>query len=161
MAGEGQTIRGEDALYEVAYEEALRALSEQLSLIDSFRTRAGLLFSTAAITTSVLGSQALDHPIGYAAWAALASFFAIAILSLALLRQREWGADSPEIVRSCITSDSPGSVADLRWDLTTEMHRSYAANWDDLGQMVTLFEIASRFLVAEILSWLIALAHIV
>jgi len=85
------SITGEGALYEVAYEEASRALSEQLSLIDSFRTRAGLLLSAAAITTSVLGAQALDHgPIGYAAWAALVSFFAVAIISLVILRQREW-----------------------------------------------------------------------
>ena len=37
MAGERQAIPDEATLYEVAYEEAARALSEQLSLIDSFR----------------------------------------------------------------------------------------------------------------------------
>ena len=162
MASEGQTTADEGALYEVAYEEAARALSEQLSLIDSFRTRAGLLLSAAAITTSVLGSQALDRgPIGYVAWAALVSFFAVAILSLAILRQREWGADSAEIVKSCVESDSPGSVADLRWALTTQMHQSYASNWEDLTQIATLFEIASSLLLTEILSWLIAISHIV
>jgi hypothetical protein len=40
-----------DTLYKVAYDEAVRALSEQQGVIDSFRTRAGLLFSAAAITS--------------------------------------------------------------------------------------------------------------
>jgi len=49
-----------DLLYRVAYDEAVRALSEQQGVIDSFRTRTGLLLSAAAITTSFLGAQALN-----------------------------------------------------------------------------------------------------
>ena len=49
-----------DILYKVAYDEAVRALAEQQGAIESFRTRAGLLLSAAAITTSFLGAQALD-----------------------------------------------------------------------------------------------------
>jgi hypothetical protein len=48
-----------DILYRVAYDEAVRALSEQQLMIDSFRSRTGLLLSAAAITTSFLGAQAL------------------------------------------------------------------------------------------------------
>jgi hypothetical protein len=48
-----------DVLYEVAYDEAARALSEQLSAIENLRGRAGFLLSAAAITTSVLSGQAL------------------------------------------------------------------------------------------------------
>lgn len=49
----------QNLLYKVAYEEAVRALSEQQAVIDSFRNRAGMLFSAAAIATSFLGGQAL------------------------------------------------------------------------------------------------------
>lgn len=56
----GVSDADKDFLYKVAYEEAVRALSEQQAAIDSFRTRAGLLLSAAAITTSFLGAQALD-----------------------------------------------------------------------------------------------------
>lgn len=163
MAGEERARSGEDALFEVAYEEATRALSEQLSLIDSFRTRAGLLLSAAAITTSVLGSQGLGRaPIGYAAWAALVAFFAVAVLSLAILwpRQRRFAADSAEIVKGHITSDSSRSVIDLRWALTTQMHQSCASSWEDLTQIATLFEIAAGLLVTEILSWIVSIAPI-
>lgn len=44
-AEQGQPRSDRSALYKVAYDEAVRALSEQLTLIDSFRSRAGLLLS--------------------------------------------------------------------------------------------------------------------
>ncbi|HET9677798.1 MAG TPA: hypothetical protein VFP21_09875, partial [Solirubrobacterales bacterium] len=64
-----------DLLYKVAYDEAVRALSEQQAVIDSFRTRAGHLFSVAAVTTSFLGAQAFQggdtNPVS---WLALLCF---------------------------------------------------------------------------------------
>jgi len=41
------------------------------------------------------------------------------------------------------------------------MHQSYASNWEDLTQIATLFEVASSLRLTEILSWLIAISHIV
>lgn len=77
------SIVNNDLLYKVAYDEALRALSEQQAVIDSFRNRAGLLFSSAAIAASFLGSQALrgSNP-NLAAWLALLCFVAVAGASL-------------------------------------------------------------------------------
>lgn len=78
-------------LYKVAYDEAARALSEQLTLIDSFRTRAGLLLSAAAITTSFLSARALAAgSLSFASGAALTSFVAVAVVSLAILWPRVW-----------------------------------------------------------------------
>lgn len=73
-----------DILYKVAYDEAVRALSEQQGVIDSFRTRAGLLLSAAAITTSFLGAQALDRgDSNLATWLAMMGFVGAAVVSLA------------------------------------------------------------------------------
>jgi len=75
----------EDTLYKVAYDEAVRALAEQQSIVDSFRDRAGLLFSAAAITTSFLGAQALrGGDSSLASWLALLCFAAVAAASLAI-----------------------------------------------------------------------------
>jgi len=63
-----------DFPYRIAYDEAVRALSQQQSTIDSLRTRAGLLLSAAAITTSFLGAQALnDGDPSAVSWLALAT----------------------------------------------------------------------------------------
>jgi hypothetical protein len=72
--------------YRIAYDEAVRALSQQQSMIDSLRTRAGLLLSAAAITTSFLGAQALnDGGPSVATWLALAGFVGLSVASLAIL----------------------------------------------------------------------------
>lgn len=57
--------------YQLAYEEAVRGLSQQQSALDNFRTRAGILVSAAAIATSFLGGQALADR-GFATWSWLA-----------------------------------------------------------------------------------------
>jgi len=80
-----------DLLYKVAYDEAVRALSEQQELIGGFRNRAGLLLSAAAITTSFLGAQALHGgDSSLAAWLALGNFVAVAAVSLAILWPSKW-----------------------------------------------------------------------
>lgn len=67
-----------DALYQVAYDEAARALSEQVTAIDSLRGRAGFLLSAAAITTTVLSGQALAAGSDAIVWPAPAELFQIA-----------------------------------------------------------------------------------
>jgi hypothetical protein len=65
--------------------------SVQQDAIDSLRTRAGLLFSAAAITTSFLGAQALNGGgPGLTVWLAMAGFVGLALVSLAILWPRGW-----------------------------------------------------------------------
>lgn len=64
-----------DRLYKVAYDEAVRALSEQQVAIDGFRSRAGILFSADTVMTSFLAGQALRGGDGkVVAYLALAMF---------------------------------------------------------------------------------------
>lgn len=119
-----------DLLYKVAYDEAVRALSEQQAEIDSFRTRGGMLLSAAAITTSFLGAQTLQgggsSPF---AWLALIDFVAVAAVSLAIL----WP---------------------YRWEFTA----SYLRNRRGLNLLAFLFQVATSLLASEIVLWIIAIA---
>ena len=73
-------------LYKVAYDQAVRALSEQQVEIDSFRARGGMLLSGAAVTTSFLGARALQGSgSSVLIWLALLAFGGVCALSLALL----------------------------------------------------------------------------
>jgi hypothetical protein len=47
-----------DGSYEIALDQAVRALDSQSAVLESYRTRAATLISAAAIATSFLGSQA-------------------------------------------------------------------------------------------------------
>jgi hypothetical protein len=88
---------GRDALYKVAYDEAVRALSDQRLEIDSVHSRTGLLLSVAAIATSFLGARALEGgSLTPMSWLALTSFITTALASLAVLlpSQEEFSADA-------------------------------------------------------------------
>jgi hypothetical protein len=150
-----------DALYKVAYDEAARALSEQLTLIDSFRNRAGLLLSGSAVTSSFLGAQALGGGVPNAmCWIALAAFAGGAIASLSILwpRYEEFSADSQKVIMSCIEAEAFQSVEELHRDLALSMRESYVENWASLGRLAALFQIASALLVIQTVAWIVAIA---
>jgi hypothetical protein len=148
-------------LYKVAYDEAVRALSEQQGVIDSFRTRAGLLLSAAAITTSFLGAQALDNGNANAvAWLAMVGFVGVAVMALAILWPREWEftANPRDVIQTYIEAPEPAPIDELHRDLSLHMHNSYTENREGLEQLAIFFQIASALLTVEVLLWIIAIA---
>lgn len=150
-----------DILYRVAYDEAVRALSEQQGAIESFRTRAGLLFSATAITTSFLGAQALDGGGSSAiSWAAMVVFASVAVVSLAILWPRHWEftANPRDVIQTYIESDEPAPIEELHRDLSLHMHNSYSENREGLEQLAIFFQIASALLTVEVILWIIAIA---
>jgi hypothetical protein len=118
-----------DILYKVAYDEAVRALSEQQNVIDSLRNRAGILLSAAAITTSFLGAQALDGgDSGPAVWLAMSGFVSVALASLAILWAARMGVHDeptrrdPDLYRG----RKAGPIEELHRDLSPyegELHQ--------------------------------------
>lgn len=150
-----------DLLYKVAYDEAVRALSEQQAVIDSFRSRAGLLLSAAAITTSFLGAQAL-HGGGssFAAWLALGDFVAVTAVSLAILWPYRWefAANPHGIIEAYIDPSGSVGIEDLHRELALGMHESYLRNRREVELLAILFQVASTLLALEIILWIIAIA---
>lgn len=150
-----------DVLYKVAYDEAVRALSEQQAAIESVRTRAGLLLSAAAVTTSFLGAQALrGGSTGFCSWLALLSFVAVASTSLAILWPRDWEltANSRGVVESCIESTAEIQIEDLYRDLSLHMDGSFLENHRGLERLAAFFQVASGFLTIEVVLWIAAIA---
>lgn len=151
----------EAELYKVAYEEAVRALSEQQAAIESVRSRAGLLLSAAAVTTSFLGAQALQGgDSNLFSGLALLGFIAVAATSLAILWPRSWEftANPRRVVKGF--TESPGAIRleDLHRDLSLHMHGSYLVNHQGLQELVLLFQAASGLLTLEVISWIAAIA---
>lgn len=152
---------GRDSSYKVAYDEAVRALSQQQGVIDSFRTRAGLLLSAAAITTSFLGAQALDNGSpSLATWLALASFVGLGIAALAILWPRSWEftADPRNVIATYIEADEPAPIERIHRDLALHMQDSYVENREGLERLVTYFRIASGLLTVEVILWIVDIA---
>ncbi|HET7443509.1 MAG TPA: hypothetical protein VFJ57_02490 [Solirubrobacterales bacterium] len=150
-----------DILYRVAYDEAVRALSEQQSVIDSFRTRAGLVLSAAAITTSFLGAHALEGGNSpWTAWLALAVFVSVAIVSLGILWPRRWEftANPRDVIQTYIEAEKPAPIDELHRDLSLHMHDSYSTNRRGLEQLAAFFQIACGLLASEVVLWIAAIA---
>lgn len=150
----------EDLLYKVAYDEAVRALSEQQAAIESVRTRAGLLLSVAAVTTSFLGAQALQDSAGLCSWLALLCFVAATATSLAILWPRGWefAANSRRMVESCVESAEEIRIEDLYRDLSLRMRVSFSVNHRGLNELAALFQAASGLLTIEVVLWIAAIA---
>lgn len=147
--------------YKVAYDEAVRALSEQQEVLDSFRARAGLLLSSAAITTSFLGAQALHggKPSSFS-WLALTGFVGVATTLLTILWPRRWefAVDPHDVIRTYIESAEPTTIEYLHRELSIHMNGSYNENSKELRKLVVFFQIANVLLVVEVVLWIVAIA---
>lgn len=149
-----------DRLYEIAYDEAVRALAEQQAAIESLRSRAGLFLSAAAITTSFLGARAVGlNGFGLASWLATGSFIGVALLSFLVLWPRDWEltADPRGLISGYIEAEEPAMVETLYRDLALHMHASYAENEKGLEQLVVCSQAAISLLAGEVVFWILAL----
>ncbi|HKO38155.1 MAG TPA: hypothetical protein VJU14_07285 [Solirubrobacterales bacterium] len=150
-----------DLLYKVAYDEAVRALSEQQAVIESFRARAGLLLSAAAVATSFLGAQALQGgDADFYTWLALLCFVAVVATSLAILWPRGWefAAYPSGVIGGQIEAAEEVRIEDLYRDLSLRMHGSYLENHLALQRLAAFFQAASGLLTVEVILWVVAIA---
>ena len=147
--------------YRIAYDEAVRALSQQQTTIESLRTRAGLLLSSAAITTSFLGAQALDGGgPRVPTWLALTCFLGVATAVLAILwpHRLEFTANPKNVIDNYIETKEPLRTDEIHRDLSLHMQDSYGDNLIGQKQLATRFRIAGVLLTLEVVLWLIDLA---
>ncbi|HEX2161648.1 MAG TPA: hypothetical protein VHF88_07490 [Thermoleophilaceae bacterium] len=152
---------GAENAYELAYDEAVLAVSSQQAAIDSFRGRAGLLLSGAAIATSFLGGQALrtGNP-GVWSWISIAVFALLGLATLAILWPRNWKfeADPADIVATYIEAEEPLPVVDIQRDLALHRASVLEENGKQFRRLVWSFRAAGILLVVEIVTWTIDLA---
>lgn len=157
---EGQRADESAAVYRVAYEEAVRALTEQQAVMESMRGRAGLLLTAAAITTSFLAAHALENGLNLFPCMALVGFVMVCVLSLAILWPRRWEFS---VVPGKLASGGPSGerrpgVEELYRDLAVNMDQSYVENAGAIGRLAILFQAASVLLVGETVLWIASIA---
>jgi len=151
----------DDALYKVAYDEAVRVLAEQQSTIDRIRSRAGLLSSSAAVMTSLLAAEALrGGEASLFSWLGLASFVGAVMALLAILWPRGWdvSVNPHEVIRTYIEAGEPASIGELHRELSFHMHGSYRENSAGLKKLVVFFQIANVLVAVELVLWVVAIA---
>ncbi len=77
--------------YEIVYQEALRAISDQQDVLDSIQSRTGVVASAAAIVLSLTSQRALGLGLSVPLWVALGAFLLLASLAgYVLWPRRRW-----------------------------------------------------------------------
>lgn len=153
-------IRG----YELVHDEALRALDYQRAALDVLRSRVGLLLSAGAIATSFLGGQALRAGASAWAWIAIVFFVFFGAVALRILWPRAEGAEGFTAVPSAmIARYLEGGISQpvrkLYRELALQAEAAHDLNRDlQLIPLTRYFRVAIVLLMAEIVSWVIALA---
>ena len=128
------------AVYKLAYDEAVRGLSQQQSVLESFRTRAGILLSAAAIATSFLGGTALqDGELTRWSWLAIVVFGLVGLAALfALWPRKDWEvfAAPRRLIETYVETASALDLAAIRRDLALHMEDSYDENAKRLQRLI-------------------------
>ncbi len=153
-----------DAAYELAYEEARRALEEQERAVVELRSRAGQLIAAAAITTSFFGGQALHgriHPFG---WVAIACFVALSLSVLIILwprRDWEFVLSPAQFIGTYIEPEKgePLELPAVHRDLALHMGRSAELNRNQFRWLTTAFRVGAILLVGEVVAWVVTLVN--
>jgi hypothetical protein len=148
--------------YKLAYEEAVRALSQQETALDNFRTRAGIVLSAAAIATSFLGGEALaDNHLGVWSWVAIALFAGVGTFTITMLWPRkdwEFAAQPRRLIATYVETDHPLALDEIHRDLALHMEDSYEENARRLQRLMLAFRWASILLAAEVAAWIVDIA---
>jgi hypothetical protein len=151
--------------YELAYEEAKRALDEQERTVNETRSRAGQLIAAAAITTSFFGSNAItSHHVHTAAWFAIGCFIGLSLSVLAILWPRDdwqFSLSPPNFIATYVepADASPLGLPMIYRDLALHMGNSIENNRRQLRWVFAAFRVGVLLLTGEVVAWVIALVH--
>jgi hypothetical protein len=150
--------------YELAYEEAKRALDAQEAVVDELRSRAAVLIAAAAVTTSFFGTRALTDSgnLDFWAWAATISFALLGMTVLAILWPRhDWvfTVNASTFIENYVEHpDGALEIPTIHRDLALHMSASYSVNAGQLRWLFVAFRAGAALLVAEVTAWVVNLS---
>jgi hypothetical protein len=153
-------VHTEDPRIALAYEESVRAVVQQQGVLDSLHTRAGLVLSAAAITSSLFATQVLRHGSpSCLTWNALAAFVIVGIATLYVLwPRRGWRFSNnvPKLLMEWV-DNKDASIDVMRREVAEFNQGAYSDNQELLGRLHLAFQVASAALGVEVVLWLIDL----
>lgn len=151
-----------DPRKELAYNESLRALTQQASVLDALRTRTGILLAAVSVTATFLGSTALDGE-SLAGWSCAGAIaFAVAVLAAlgVLLPRDEWefSMDANKIIDGYIDDPEPASLDEMHLEFARLNQGCFQKNKRRLRWLFWAFRISVAGLAMSISFWLVAIA---
>lgn len=152
-------IEREDGRFQLALDEARRAMEQQRSDLSGLRDRAGTLLGFAGLASAFLGGLAIRDgaQVGGWTWIAVVTFVFIALAVLVVLwpRKLTLSLASPKLV-GWIENDG-ADLNKMRRDAALWLDDHYAANQRKLDRMYAAYTTAIVLLVIEIVALLLDL----
>jgi hypothetical protein len=149
-------------IYAIVYDEALRALDLQRDSLEALRTRAGILLSAGAVSTSFLGGAALQDGVSVWAWIATSLFVVFGSLVLRVLWPPAEGSHGFSVPPSAVMAylaDERASATRAYRELALYLEEAYDLNQRrHLVPLTRTFRIATLAVVCDTVAWVVALA---
>jgi hypothetical protein len=147
--------------YELAYQEGLRAITQQQAVLEGLRSRAATLLGVASLVSSFLGSIAVQEgrPDVWS-WLAIGLFLVAVGCVLYILRsRRDWYfRTAPSvIIGSYVEDDPPAPLWAMHKQLAEHLETDFNANQENMKPLFRALDVASLALAAEVVVWLAVL----
>jgi hypothetical protein len=152
---------GTDPRLAFIYQEALRGLVQQQSIVENLQSRAGNLIFAAAFVSSMFGNHALSDGLGIWDWLAITLLFGLGVLIVFMLwpfHKYRFRFDPGELLSAYVDRDAPASLAQMHRELALRIESDRAANWRVIQRLRVALQIALMLFLLEILAWLVAIA---
>jgi hypothetical protein len=146
----------------LAFDESVRALNLQSSVLDDLRARTGILLSATSLTATFVGARALDE--GFATWSCIALGFFVATggFCLGVLWPRgEWGFtfNAKTIIDGYVSSKEPATLDEMHVEFAQINQENWRTNDERLKWLFWSFRLAVLTLVLQVPCWLVAIAE--
>jgi hypothetical protein len=143
------------------YNEALRGLVQQQTLVEGLSNRAGSIIFATAFASSLLGGRALSDGVGTWDWIALALLFGIGALIVIMLwpyYNYTFRFDPKELLEKYVDSNPGASLSEMHRALAIRIETDRSNNWRIIRRLRLALQLALVFLLLEILAWFLAVA---
>lgn len=147
--------------HEIIYEQAVRAVEQQVRQLDELRARTAIILATSGVTTGFLGRAAQEKGLHEWGYAALVVFVAAAISALWVLFPRwdcwEFSINARTLKPYFLDEVHPETPEALFAYLADKIQDDYESNAELLSKLYAGFSVACCLLVVDVVLWFVAM----
>lgn len=150
----------EDLRLAFVYQEALRGLLQQQTLVENFGNRAGSVIFATAFVNSLLGTRAMSDHLGFWEGTALALLFLIGVLIVYMLwpyHRYSFRLDPRQLLATYVDVEPRPTMADMHRELALRIEDDRIRNWRIITRLRWALQAALVLLLLNILAWFAAI----
>ncbi len=158
---DGNGLTDDDRRLAFVYQEAVRGLVHQQSVVENLNTRAGNLIFATAFATSLLGTAALRNGLGLWDWIAVALLFVVGALIAFMLwpyYNYTFRFDPEDLLAQFVDGDTPASMSAMHRTLALRIKANMIDNWRTIQRVRVALQLSLVTLLMEIAAWLLSIA---